>query len=148
MPDTIFSLYQQGVLNAVSVGEMPIESRPANQIDTKKYGEGARTIVSKWKLFEISACTIPCNQEAVAIAVSKGFVKAETAEKLFGKAEPKVLPTASPPVKQVTKTVEFTQKILRVNHVLPVDDEPALAKAVKTVYATVGKRQGRLYPIE
>jgi HK97 family phage prohead protease len=83
VPDTLFSLFKQGVLNAFSVGFIPVEGRAANDRDIQKYGADARYIHSKWKLLEVSVVPLPCNQEAVATAVSKGLVTQATAEKLF-----------------------------------------------------------------
>jgi len=84
VPDTIFSLFQQGVLNAFSVGFMPLESRPATQKDLERFGESCRRVFSKWSLLEVSVVPIPANQEAVAMAVSKGAVSMDVATKLFG----------------------------------------------------------------
>ena len=84
LPDTIFSLYKQGVLNGFSVGFVPIETRQATKADEKNYGEGVKRIFSKWKVLEYSAVPIPANQEAVATAVSKGLLSVNDAKKLFG----------------------------------------------------------------
>jgi HK97 family phage prohead protease len=83
LPSTILSLYQQGVMNAFSIGFIPTETRPATDKDVSTFGAGVRRVISKSKLLEVSAVIVPCNQEAVALAVSKGL-KAETAKKLFG----------------------------------------------------------------
>lgn len=85
VPDTLFSLFQQGVLKGFSVGFIPIEARPATDKDVLDFGAGVRRVFSKWKLLEYSVAPLPCNQEAVAMAVSKGFIGADLAEKLFGK---------------------------------------------------------------
>jgi hypothetical protein len=42
LPDTLLSLYRQKVMRAVSVGLVPIESRPATDRDVKQYGDGCR----------------------------------------------------------------------------------------------------------
>lgn len=83
-PDTLLSLYQQGILSAFSVGFIPTESRPATDRDAKKYGDGVRRVHSKWKILEVSAVPLPANQEAVAIAVSKGIISAEFAKSMCG----------------------------------------------------------------
>lgn len=85
IPDTLFSLFQQGVLKGFSVGFLPIESRPATDKDVEKFGAGVRRVYSKWNLLEYSVAAIPANPEAIAMAVSKGFVKAATAKAIFGK---------------------------------------------------------------
>ena len=86
VPDTLYSLYKQGVMNAFSVGFLPTETRPASDRDVEKYGPGCRRVIGKWKLLEVSCVPIPCNPEAVAQAVSKGYVTQATADKLFAAA--------------------------------------------------------------
>jgi len=83
MPETVFSLFQQGVLRAFSIGFIPTETRPANDRDVEKFGGATRRVISKSKLLEVSVVTVPANQEAVATAVSKGLSEA-TAKALFG----------------------------------------------------------------
>lgn len=74
LPDTVLSLFQQGMLNSFSVGFNPIDMpRSASPKDVEKFGEGVRRVFGKWELLEYSVVTIPANQEAVAVAVSKGF---------------------------------------------------------------------------
>lgn len=71
LPDTLFSLYQQGVMRGWSVGFTVASERPATNRDRDTYGPGARRIVTGWTLIELSAVSIPANQEAVALAVGK-----------------------------------------------------------------------------
>ncbi len=87
VPDTIFSLFKQGVMNAFSVGFIPTDARAATSRDVTKFGEDCRQVINRWKLLELSVVGIPCNQEAIALAVSKGFQQ-DQIEKLFTKAEP------------------------------------------------------------
>lgn len=84
VPDTLLSLYKQGVMNGFSVGFVPVEQRPASDADVKKFGAGAKRVFSKWKVLEYSAVALPANQDAVATAVSKGLITTSTAKKLFG----------------------------------------------------------------
>ncbi len=88
LPDTLFSLYKQGVLNGWSVGFQPLERRPATQRDIEKFGAGCKLVTSKWDLFELSAAPLQCNQEAVTVAVSKGLVKRDIADKIFKPGQP------------------------------------------------------------
>lgn len=97
LPDTIFSLFQQGVLKGFSVGFLPVESRPASERDKTKFGEGCRRVYSKWNLLEYSVAPIPANPEAVAVAVSKGFCRASTAKALFGDSIDLTAPDGSTP---------------------------------------------------
>ena len=89
MPATIFSLFKQGVLNAFSVGFVPTDARAATSRDCTKYGDECRQVINRWKMLELSVVGIGCNQDAVALAVSKGIVTQATADKLF-----------APPVKE------------------------------------------------
>lgn len=85
VPDTILSLFKQGVLKAFSIGFEPMDGgmRAATKGDVEKYGPECRRVFSRIKLLEYSVVTIPANQEAVALAVSKGISK-ETCKALFG----------------------------------------------------------------
>lgn len=86
VPDTLFSLYKQGVMNAFSVGFLITDSRAATSRDVTKYSEDCKQVVSRWKLLELSCVPIPCNQDAVATAVSKSLITqdvADAADKLF-----------------------------------------------------------------
>lgn len=76
MPDTILSLMQQGVLRAFSVGfRVPAGgARDATAKDADRFGEGVRTIITRWNLLEFSVVSIPANQDALLVAVSKGLV--------------------------------------------------------------------------
>lgn len=74
LPDTLLDLFQQKVLNAFSVGFSIKESRPATDKDLQTFGAGCRRVISKWELMEVSVVALPCNQDAVALAVSKGLV--------------------------------------------------------------------------
>jgi HK97 family phage prohead protease len=76
VPDTVHELFKQGILRAFSVGFTIPEggARPANEKDLARFGEKARRIVSAWKLLEFSVVPIPANQDALALAVSKGWL--------------------------------------------------------------------------
>jgi hypothetical protein len=97
LPDTLFSLYQQKVLSGWSVGFNPIERRPASDRDVQRFGAGCRLVTSKWDLFELSVAPLQCNQEAVTLAVSKGLIKRELADKIFkhDKIDPAIRSTTS-----------------------------------------------------
>ena len=77
--DFTYHCYKTGMLNAVSVGFIPIE-----WIETEKGFD-----IFKWELLEFSAVAVPANQDAIAEAVksfgdefAKGFVsKMESVEK-------------------------------------------------------------------
>lgn len=84
VPDTLFSLFQQGILKGFSVGFTVKESRPATDKDLATFGAGCRRVISKWTLLELSVAPLPCNQDAVALAVSKGTLSPETAKGVWG----------------------------------------------------------------
>ena len=84
LPDTLLSLYKQGVMRAFSVGFTAIDARPATDRDAKKFGEGVKRVFSKWNLMELSMVALPANQEAVVTAVSKGLMTPFAAKTLFG----------------------------------------------------------------
>ena len=79
VPDTIHELFKQGVLRAFSIGfRIPMGgSRPAESRDIMKYGDGARRVITKWILKEFSVVPVPANSEALALAVSKGWIPRE-----------------------------------------------------------------------
>jgi len=77
-PDTVFSLFQQGVLRAFSVGFTIDNSREADQKDAELFGEGVRRVITNWKLLEFSVVPIPANQDALAVAVSKGILRGDS----------------------------------------------------------------------
>ncbi len=85
LPDTVFSLFQAGVLNAFSVGFQVLESRMPTKRDVELLGDNVRQIISKWLVFEISVVSLPANPDCVALAVSKGFITQQRADQLFGK---------------------------------------------------------------
>lgn len=60
LADKIFELFKDGVLNAFSVGFIPVEYEP---------NEHGGYTYTKQELLEISAVTVPANQEALAMAL-------------------------------------------------------------------------------
>ena len=71
IPDTIFSLFQQGVLKAFSVGFIPQEMREPTEKDVRKFGEDVRSVITKWSLLEFSVVNVPANQDALVQQVAK-----------------------------------------------------------------------------
>lgn len=104
LPDTLLSLYKQGVLKGFSVGFSPVESRPASDKDVEKFGVGVRRVFTKWRLLEYSVAPLPANQEAVATAVAKGWIQQKTADAIF---TGEVLPEAAKPKQKIIRTEEF-----------------------------------------
>lgn len=75
VPDTILWYFQQDVLKAFSIGFMIEDARDATDKDIRQFGKGARRIINRWKLLEVSVVNIPANRAALTQAVSKGLVK-------------------------------------------------------------------------
>jgi len=73
LPDTILELFRQKVLRAFSIGFLADEVKDAAAAEIRRFGEGLRRVISKWRLMEISVVAVPSNQEALAMAVSKGI---------------------------------------------------------------------------
>mgnify|MGYP006399886567 FL=1 len=71
IPDTIFNLFQQGILKAFSVGFIPLEMREPTDRDFKKFGDDVRNVISKWSLLEFSVVNVPSNQDSLVMQVAK-----------------------------------------------------------------------------
>jgi HK97 family phage prohead protease len=162
-PDTILHLFQEGVLKGFSVGFMPLESRPATQKDMDKFGGECSRVFNKWALLELSVAPLPANQEAVALAVSKGF-SAETAEKLFGKMEAAennkpdaqldgrqpsareegYQPSSVRPAFSVHREISMPAPVVKRIH-RTVTFEAPKPSVKKLVIAEMSKRAGKLY---
>lgn len=95
IPDTIFSLFQQGILSGFSVGYDEIETRKATKGDVERYGDGVKRILSKWKMKEYSVAPLPCNQDALVLAVSKGIISDVQCKSMFGVDVKAIAPPAA-----------------------------------------------------
>ena len=114
VPDTLLSLFQQKVLRAFSIGWTPIDMRPADERDRRRFGDKARRIVTKWALHEFSVVPIGMNQNALAMAVSKGLEIGPFVRETWSY---KLAPMLAPPLPTLTKlryTPPPTPKRLRV----------------------------------
>ena len=40
----------------------------------RRFGEGIKQVITKWTLLEFSVVTVGSNQDALAVAVSKGYI--------------------------------------------------------------------------
>lgn len=74
LPDTALWYVQRGIIKALSVGLMRIDSRPATTKDHHDFGPNCNFVTTKWQLLEISLCNIPTNRDALIDAVGKGIV--------------------------------------------------------------------------
>jgi DNA polymerase III delta prime subunit len=84
VPDTLWWLFKNKGLNAVSVGFLPVDGRAATSRDVAKYGEGCQYVHGRWTLLELSVVPLPCNPEALVEAVGKGFLTQASVDKVFG----------------------------------------------------------------
>jgi len=107
LPDTLLALFQQGVIKGFSVGFVPIEGRQPSKLDRVTFGPSVRYVYSKWKLLEYSVAPLPANQQALALAVSKGMLNAEDAKRLFPTFDAEAAPRRS---KRVLLIVPSTKK--------------------------------------
>lgn len=74
VPDTVHELFKQGVLRAFSVGFTITRAREADKRDIRKFGDDVRRVITDWKLLEFSVVPVPANQDALVMAVSKGYI--------------------------------------------------------------------------
>jgi hypothetical protein len=158
LPDTLFALYQQGIMRAFSVGFIPVEIRAATDKDLLTFGADCRRVVSKWNLLEVSAVPLPANQEAVAMAVSKRLITRDQVKSIFGEkaaesddviaAEKEAAAITAPPVEKAADepkmgTCTKCDKEFSVDDLEDVDgdlmcvDCKAAAKSATTPESTV-----------
>ena len=110
VPDTVYDLFRQGVLNAFSVGFTIENARAANRKDIERHGDGVRRVVTQWKLLEFSVVTIPANQDALVTAVKDGLLDRRSftydmlSDGLAEPAGPITMRLASPRVLSIEKT--------------------------------------------
>lgn len=71
----VFGLMQDGVMRAFSIGYESLRaSKPTTQeINVRQDLKKCKSIVRDWDMIEYSAVGLPCNPEALALAVSKGY---------------------------------------------------------------------------
>lgn len=111
LPDVVYSLIKQGVINAVSVGFIVVERRSPTPKDYEKFGETVNSVISKWKLVEYSVAPTPCNQEALITAVKSFSVDTQ---KAFGIEPGKIPATATPPGPIGAVTITPTHAALQI----------------------------------
>ena len=113
--DFTYHCYKTGMLNAVSVGFIPMDAVPNK--------ETGGAIVNEWELLEFSAVTVPANQDAIAQAV-----------KSFGDENAKMMIDPIERIKELEGQIanchklikEQTEKLEKTNSdldVLQLDDE-------------------------
>ena len=75
-PDEVFALMScdPPVLTGASIGFIPLEIRDPTPEERQQF-PGVRQVISKSLLTEVSMVAVPCNPEALLVAVTKGLVK-------------------------------------------------------------------------
>lgn len=68
----IFNLMQDKCIRGVSIGFKSLEESKPTQIELKKWS-GAKNIIRKYEIKEWSITPFPCNEQSVALMVSKGY---------------------------------------------------------------------------
>ena len=114
--DFTYHCYKTGMLNAVSVGFIPLE-----------WTENQRGFdITKWELLEFSAVAVPANQDAIAEAVksfgddfAKGFVSVKLEKGLEEK-----ISDCEETLKECRKTLDECERLLKdARKELGCDDE-------------------------
>jgi hypothetical protein len=97
-PDVTFTLIQSGLLQGKSIGFLPQKCHAPTEDEIKKNPEwaGVRRIIDEWLLLEYACVYLPCQQEAVVEAVSKGIILPEAFADLF-QIPRDLLSTRTPP---------------------------------------------------
>ena len=79
-PDTVLSMVGSGLCQGVSIGFSYIETREPTSKDRKQFkstGNELRRVVSKSRLLEYSFAPLPMNEDALVVAVQRGFVNTD-----------------------------------------------------------------------
>ncbi len=97
----------------------------------EKFGAGCRRVVSKWNLLEISVAPLPCNQEALATAVSKGLSLKFAKSLGYKAAKDDELP-AEPEMQTCSKC----KKEFAPDEMTMADEKPVCADCMKEKAAT------------
>jgi len=84
-PDLTFTLVQNGLLTGKSIGFLPTKTHMPTEKEIKQSPQLAnvRRIIDEWLLLEYSCVYIPCQQNAVVEAVSKGIQIPKSLQELF-----------------------------------------------------------------
>ncbi|MCH8853694.1 MAG: HK97 family phage prohead protease [Planctomycetes bacterium] len=95
IPDTLLHMLKAGTISGHSIGFTIKEDgiREATEKDREDFGKSVEAVITAWELLEFSIVPLPSNQDALAIAVSKGICSASFATTLGWVEKPK--PTLS-----------------------------------------------------
>lgn len=149
-PDTLLSLYKQGIMKGFSIGFKVVEGRAANDADVAKWGPGCRRVFSKIKVFEYSCVPIPANQDALAKAVHKGQLSADLCKKLFDVEVKAEEPAPTPPAKPEEPPAAPpppARKTVHIIDVIPAAKTPGPGKTVveDAIEFAKARKKGYIY---
>jgi hypothetical protein len=80
-PDSLLWLYHVGDAKGWSIGFRQLEGRNPTEKDIKAFGDDVRHVISKYRVLEYSTAPLPCNPDALTLAM-KGIVSERLAEAL------------------------------------------------------------------
>lgn len=88
LPDSIFSLLQEGMCRGKSLGFVPLSKRmpTGEELQMRPEWKGC-TVIDRWKAFEYSVAPIPINPKAMAFAVAKCVQGDELREAIYSAAK-------------------------------------------------------------
>jgi hypothetical protein len=137
-PDQVFALIQAGLLQGKSIGFLRLKSHAPSSHEIAARPELAQVsrIIDEWLLLEYACTFLPCNQEALVEAVSKGQVELpsplrETIVQMCGLAPEALQPRAAlalPPVVSFTPEEEIHKAITR--RIVAIDFEALARRAI------------------
>lgn len=174
-PDSLLWLYKVGDISGWSIGFSVLEDRQPSKKDIETFGDCGR-VISKYRVFEYSVAPIPCNEDALTLAV-KGVVSPRLADVLKTGRRPEkvrsifIMPgvkSDEPAAEEVTEDipaepvapVEVVASVTLaepeaapakqvVCYVLPDMPKASIAATVKAeVRAAVAKARGMIYLID
>jgi HK97 family phage prohead protease len=127
----IFGLYKGGFMKAFSIGFIP---KAHDQGDGDKK---PRRTYTDWEVIEYSAVPVPCNPEALALAMQKGMISDEVKKYL---EDYKVEPEAEKETEEEKPEVPETKNINQMEIIEPLQKEMAQDKEkIKQLTEEVGR---------
>lgn len=131
LPDAILSMMQEGMSKGKSIGFIPTSVRGPTKDEVNRRPELAkcRGVIEASTLLEYSVTPVPCNPEAIAVAVSKSFAR-EVMHDIFGKAVDEA---------QGIVTETITEAVAKDEPLVPFVSTATLDKYRRRMLATLPK---------
>jgi HK97 family phage prohead protease len=139
----VLQLIREGILKTCSVGFVAKNTLKKGSksfieyIKTRLNGveNGVKQIITDWKMLELSLVSIPCNSEALVLAVSKGLTLSENTQKLLNIEEAfnksvEIVPEITPEPQPVVEIAEKPEKPEKPVEVIP---EPTISEQVEHI---------------